>query len=587
LNISLTVATSSGFSRYSAEALSTLSWADLYAEAERFGVTRFRPGQRQVMEAVLAGRNVLGIMPTGAGKSLCYQLPAMFLPKPVIVVSPLIALMQDQQQKLEAADVPAAKLDSLLTRVEERQIVEGIQEGEHPLVYITPERLENPEAIALVKQQGVSLFVVDEAHCISAWGHDFRPSYLFLRDAIRELGNPPVLALTATATPDVADDILKQLSMQNAIIINTGIERENLVLEVWPTVNKQTKRQRLLELLRSSKGSVIVYCATIRLVTEVWSFLRDNGIPATRYHGKMKARERQEAQQQFMSDECPVMVATKAFGMGIDKPDIRLVLHYNFPDSLESYYQEVGRAGRDDKLARGILLYRIEDKRIQTYFLRGKYPTRELSLRIYELIKQATQDGRAVPMKDLFAMAALPRRRIKVIIALLESAGIVQRTGRGVRKLKEFDTPEQLDDFLHVYEQRHLSDAERLTMMMRYAQTGDCRMRFLRQYFAEAAELDCGRCDNCTVRQRGDLEEALTVVPPAEGVQLATGEIVPVDSPVIAAVVGDGTFSAGQKVRHCSFGIGEVKQDLGDKVIVEFVTRHKTMTVRAEYLKIA
>jgi ATP-dependent DNA helicase RecQ len=576
-----------GFSHSTAEALSNLSWADLYAEAERFGVTRFRPGQRQVMEAVLAGRNVLGIMPTGAGKSLCYQLPALFLSKPVVVVSPLIALMQDQQEKLEAADVPAAKLDSLLTRVEERQIVEGIHEGQHPLVYITPERLENPEAVALLKEQGVSLFVVDEAHCISAWGHDFRPSYLFLRDAIRELGNPPVLALTATATPDIAEDILKQLSMQNAIIINTGIERENLLLEVWATVNKQIKRERLLELLRATRGSAIVYCATIRLVSDVWMFLRDNGIPAARYHGKLRPKERQLAQQQFMSDECPVMVATKAFGMGIDKPDIRLVVHYNFPDSLESYYQEVGRAGRDDKLARGVLLYRLEDRRIQAYFLRGKYPTRELSLRIYEIIKQMTENACVVPMKDLFATAGLPRRRIKVIVALLESAGIVQHTGRGVRKLKDFETPEDLDAFLHAYEKRHLSDAERLAMMMRYAQTAECRMRFLRQYFAEAAELDCGRCDNCTARQRGDLQEALAAVPPAEGVQLATGDVVPIDSPIIAAVAGNETFSAGQKVRHRSFGIGEVKEDLGDKVVVEFVTRHKTMTVRAEYLKVA
>jgi ATP-dependent DNA helicase RecQ len=188
------------------------------------------------MEAVLAGRNVLAIMPTGAGKSLCYQLPAMFLETPVVVVSPLIALMQDQQEKLEAADIPAAKLNSMLTRLQEQQVISGIQ-GEHPLVYVTPERLENPDVVALLREQGVSLFVVDEAHCISQWGHDFRPSYLALREAIRDLGNPPVLALTATATPDVADDILKQLAMTNALVINTGIERENLVFEVERCVN--------------------------------------------------------------------------------------------------------------------------------------------------------------------------------------------------------------------------------------------------------------------------------------------------------------------------------------------------------------
>jgi len=569
------------------EHLASLNWADLYAEAERFGVNRFRPGQRQVMEAVLAGRNVLGIMPAGAGKSLCYQLPAMFLPKPVVVVSPLIALMQDRPDKLEAAAVAAAKLDSMLTCIEEKRVVEGIHEGEHPLVHVTPERLENPEVVRLLRERGISLFVVDEAHCISQWGHEFRPSYLALRDAIRDLGNPPVLALTATATPDVADDILKQLAMSNALIINTGIERENLMLEVSRCANKDAKRAKLLELLRERRGSSIVYCATIRLVTEVWAFLRDNGIEAAHYHGKLKAKERQESQRQFMSDECPVMVATKAFGPGIDKPDIRLVIHYNFPDSLESYYQEAGCAGRDEKPARAVLLYRLEDKRIQSYFLRGKYPTRELSRRIYEVVKEMTNSVPRVLLRDIINVAGLGRRRVKVIVALLESAGIVVRTGRGVRKLKDFDTPEHFDAFLDIYEKRHLSDAQRLKMMMSYSQTGDCRMRFLRQYFGETPQLDCGQCDNCRARQRGDLEEALALVPPAEGVRLATGETVPVSSPVLHAPAQSASFNVGQRVRHRVFGLGEIKEDLGDKLIVEFPARHKTLTVRAEYLKIA
>jgi ATP-dependent DNA helicase RecQ len=306
-----------------------------------------------------------------------------------------------------------------------------------------------------------------------------------------------------------------------------------------------------------------------------------------RYHGKLKPKERQASQREFMSDECPVMVATKAFGMGIDKPDIRLVMHYNFPDSLESYYQEAGRAGRDEKPARAVLLYRLEDKRIQSYFLRGKYPTRELSKRIYEVVKEMTSSSPRVLLKDIITVAGLGRRRVKVIIALLESAGVVYRTGRGVRKLKDFETPEQLDAFLDTYEKRHLSDSERLNMMMRYGQTAECRMRFLRQYFGENPQLDCGQCDNCRARQRGDLEQALAIVPPAEGVRLATGETLPVSSPVLAAVVETIPFTAGQKVRHKAFGVGEVKEDLGDKVIVEFPARHKTLTVREEYLKTA
>ncbi len=571
-----------------AERMASLNWADLYAEAERFGVRRFRPGQRQIMEAVLAGRNVLGIMPTGAGKSLCYQLPAMFLPKPVVVVSPLIALMQDQQEKLAEVEIDAAKLNSQLTRRQEKLVLEEILEGEHQLIYVTPERMENPETLELLKQRGVSIFVVDEAHCVSQWGHDFRPSYLSLRDAIRDLRHPPVMALTATATPDVGEDILKQLAIENALIINTGIERENLDLSVIRTVNKDAKREKLLELVSRQKGSVLVYCATIRLVTDVWKFLKDHGIKAVRYHGKLKPRERACAQRRFMNDECEVMVATKAFGMGIDKPDIRMVVHYNFPDSLESYYQEAGRAGRDEKPSRAVLLYRLEDRRIQSYFLRGKYPTREFSEKVYGAVREMAGEGTRVLIKDLVAALGLPKRRVKVIIALLESAGIVERTGRGIRKLKEFETPELFNAFLSAYENRHLSDEERLQLMMRFCETVECRVRYLRNYFGEEAQLDCGHCDNCAARQHGELQQALSVVPPAPGIVAPTGETVPVESPVMEAVEAVvAPFDAGQAVKHRRFGRGEVKEVRGDKVVVKFPKRSAAMVVAAEFLRAA
>src|SRR4051794_31833024 len=258
-----------------------IDWAAIQREAKkRFGVETFRPGQRELIEAALAGRDALGLLPTGGGKSLTYQLPALFLKEAVVVVSPLISLMKDQEEKAQAARIEVAKLDSTLTAGEAREATEEIASGANDLIYVTPERLENPEYLDVLRARAVSLFVVDEAHCVSQWGHDFRPAYLTLVDAIRALGRPPVLALTATATPEVVEDILKQLGMARAQIVNLGIERPNLRYEVLRTVNKDLKQQSLLRVLREQKGSGILYAATIRKVEELHAFLGASGVKA-------------------------------------------------------------------------------------------------------------------------------------------------------------------------------------------------------------------------------------------------------------------------------------------------------------------
>ncbi len=516
----------------------------------RLGVAEFRPGQRELIAAVMRGRDALGIMPTGAGKSLCYQLPALFLSRPVVVVSPLISLMHDQQGKAVEARIGSATVNSTLSRSEEREVAEDIEGGEPDLVYVTPERLESAEYLDVLAAGGVSLFVVDEAHCVSQWGHDFRPAYLGLREAIHRLGRPPVLALSATATPETAADVLRQLGIEGAEVVNTGVERPNLVFEVAPTVSETAKRERLRRILHDTPGVGIVYVATVKLAEELFAWLTASGVPAGRYHGQMAAGEREETQDRFMRDEFKVMVATNAFGLGIDKPDIRFVVHYTIPGSIEAYYQEAGRAGRDGAPARAVLLYRVEDRRIQAYFLGGKYPRREESRRVYETVRGAA--GAVLTVAGLARTTALSERRAKVVLAQLASAGVVERRGRGIRVLRDFDDPAALDRFLGEYERRHRDDRERLQRVVRYAQGTMCRVRYLGAYFGEEPAADCGRCDSCRAAAAGRLQRPA----PARG-------------PRRAALPAE-RFPKGAAVRHATFGRGEVLAAAPGTVTVSF-----------------
>jgi ATP-dependent DNA helicase RecQ len=401
-----------------------------------FGHQDFRLGQEDVIKDLFAGHNSIVIMPTGGGKSLCYQLPALCFEGVTLVVSPLIALMKDQVDSLLACGVPTTFINSSLSLAETTSRINEIKDNRYKIIYIAPERFYNMEFVNLIKQVNVSLLAIDEAHCISQWGHDFRPSYTKIKDFIAHLNNPRIIALTATATPEVKEDIIKQLNLTTPPKIHiTGFNRPNLHYHVFKASDYQ-KMEQIINMLQNSKGSAIIYANTRNKVDSITNSLLEHDISAIAYHAGMESDERTMTQESFMNDKTRVIVATNAFGMGIDKKDIRFVIHFDMPGTMEAYYQEAGRAGRDGKTSHCILFYHPSDRYLREFFINCENPSPKEIKQLYQLLLSYDQETIMTTYADLRSQIFTDTSDMTIsnILKILEKYNIIKRP-----KEKQYD----------------------------------------------------------------------------------------------------------------------------------------------------
>jgi len=475
--------------------------AQVQQAARRLGIEKLHPEQEQGISGVLDGRDVLMVLPTGFGKSAVYQVPSMVLPRPVVLISPLLALLRDQHEKLRARDVPVVRLDGTVRGPARRAALSRIAEGGPLLVMTTPETAAGGELAEALETSGVGLAAVDEAHCISEWGHDFRPSYLRVGARLRELGAPSVLALTATATPRVREGIVRSLGMREPLVVAASPHRSNLAFEVL-VAEGDLRPRALIRLVKRLRRPGIVYCATTREVDQIYALLVRFKVPALRYHGRMTATERNTAQEQFMRPRRrPVMVATSAFGLGIDKRDIRYVLHYQSPASLEQYVQEAGRAGRDGRRANGILLYDPADRAIHEALLARSRVRPEQLFRLGHALAAWADEDREPSLEALSLSAEMGPRVAAALLAKVEEAGLAERDDDRVRVQVDADQVEsEVRSLAGQFETLRTEDARRLDKVSEYSHTRECRAAFLRGYFGEETGEPCGLCDVCQGR---------------------------------------------------------------------------------------
>lgn len=475
------------------------SRADLQRTAsEVFGWDDFRPGQLEAMEAAVNGRDVVCVMPTGAGKSAVYQVPAMALPGTAVVVSPLIALQRDQAEAINEAvgSTVAYVLNSGQSQTYWDEAWAAAKRndgnGTAKFLFLGPEQVAREEVLAQLEDLEVSLVVVDEAHCVSAWGHDFRPDYLQLDVLVRAL-DKPVVALTATAAPPVRAEIVEQLGMRDPVEISLGFDRPNLHLAAGRYEDADDKRRAILDQVARLDSPGLLYVATRRETEEYAEALQQSGLRADAYHAGRSHEDRHLIHEQFLADELDIVVATTAFGMGIDKPNVRFVVHADVPDSVDSYYQEIGRGGRDGEPTEIFLHYRPEDLGIRRFFA-AKAAYEDALSALYKAVKKRSEPVSAADLRDELDLNA---RRVSSLLGQLEQSGSVSASDEGYSARSGVGVKTAVQNAVDFAEQRRNIEESRLEMMRQYAESSECRRRFLLNYFGEDAPDMCGFCDNC------------------------------------------------------------------------------------------
>ncbi|THA57995.1 ATP-dependent DNA helicase RecQ [Streptomyces sp. A1136] len=539
--------------------------------ADVFGWEALRSGQLKAMEAVANGRDTLVVMPTGAGKSAVYQVAALCLPGPTAVVSPLLALQRDQIAGLLRHDAPeGVAVNSDQGRRETAAAWEAVGNGDVEYLFLSPEQLEKDDVVERLAQAAPSLFVVDEAQCVSTWGHDFRPAYRRLAQVVERVGRPTVLALTATAAPPVRDEIVERLGMRDPAVVAAGFDRPNIRLEVRRFQEEGDKRRAVVERAAAEPKPGIVYAGTRKDTESHAAELAELGLGAAAYHAGLPAAERARVHDAFLAGDLDVVAATSAFGMGIDKEDVRFVLHAAVPGSLDAYYQEVGRAGRDGEPALAVLHYRPQDTGLQNFFA-AQGPAEDT---VAEVTARLHEHEEPVALEDLREETGLSRNRVTAAANLLEESGAATTDQEGaVAVVEGVSAEDALERAAEAARARRLLERSRVEMIQAYAEGTGCRRRFLLGYFGETYEGPCGNCDTC----EQVLPESRAADPDAgPGDGLPRGGGTTVVHPAAAA------FPAGSRVRHSTWGDGLVLSEDGDRITVLFDTvGYRTLSLPA------